>query len=111
MLDEFVAETLQKASDPGLLLVGAKKNGDTNVMTIGWGFIGLMWRKNIFAVLVRPSRFTHEFLDDSSEFTVNVPSEGMAEIVARCGEVMVESITSSKNVSFTCAKERRSLFQ
>jgi flavin reductase (DIM6/NTAB) family NADH-FMN oxidoreductase RutF len=87
VFDKFTAETLQKFEDPGLLLVGAKKNGETNVMTIGWGFIGVMWRKKIFVVLVRPSRFTHQFLEDNDEFTVNVPSEGMEEIVARCGEV------------------------
>jgi flavin reductase (DIM6/NTAB) family NADH-FMN oxidoreductase RutF len=87
MSEKFAAETLQKFKDPGLLLVGAKKNGETNVMTIGWGFVGVMWRKKIFVVLVRPSRFTHEFLEDNGEFTVNVPSEGMEKILAHCGEV------------------------
>lgn len=87
MIEKFAAETLQKFEDPGLLLVGAKKNGETNVMAIGWGFVGVMWRKKIFIVLVRPSRFTHEFLEDNGEFTVNVPSEGMEKIVAHCGGV------------------------
>lgn len=87
MFDEFAVETLQKLKDPGLLLVGAKKNGKRNVMTIGWGFVGVMWRLKVFVVLVRPSRFTHEFVEDGGEFTVNVPSEGMEKAVAHCGEV------------------------
>jgi len=87
MFDEFAVETLQKLKDPGLLLVGAKKNGKRNVMTIGWGFVGVMWRLKVFVVLVRPSRFTHEFVEDGSEFTVNVPDEGMEKAVAHCGEV------------------------
>ena len=87
MFDEFAVETLQKLKDPGLLLVGAKKNGKRNVMTIGWGFVGVMWRLKVFVVLVRPSRFTHEFVEDGGEFTVNVPDEGMEKAVAFCGEV------------------------
>jgi flavin reductase (DIM6/NTAB) family NADH-FMN oxidoreductase RutF len=87
MSDKFTVETLQKLKDPGLLLVGAKKNGKRNVMTIGWGFIGVMWRLKVFVVLVRPSRFTHEFVEDGGEFTVNVPDEGMEKAVAHCGEV------------------------
>lgn len=87
MFDEFAVETLQKLKDPGLLLVGAKKNGKRNVMTIGWGFVGVMWRLKVFVVLVRPSRFTHEFVEDGGEFTVNVPDEGMEKAVAYCGEV------------------------
>ncbi len=84
---KFTVETLQKLKDPGLLLVGAKKNGKRNVMTIGWGFVGVMWRLKVFVVLVRPSRFTHEFVEDGGEFTVNVPDEGMEKAVAYCGEV------------------------
>jgi len=87
MFGEFTVETLQKLKDPGLLLVGAKKNGKRNVMTIGWGFVGVMWKLKVFVVLVRPSRFTHEFVEDGGEFTVNVPDEGMEKAVAYCGEV------------------------
>jgi flavin reductase (DIM6/NTAB) family NADH-FMN oxidoreductase RutF len=41
----------------------------------------------VFLVAVRHSRFTHEFIEDGGEFTVNVPGEGLDEVVSRCGEV------------------------
>ena len=85
--DESLPETLAKLENPGCLLVGAKKNGKCNVMTIGWGLVGVFWGMPIFLVAVRPSRFTHKFIEDSNEFTVNVPGEGLDEIVSRCGEV------------------------
>jgi len=85
--DEFVVETLAKLEDPGCLLVGAKKDAKCNVMTIGWGFVGVFWRMPVFLVAVRHSRFTHEFLEDSGEFTVNVPGEGLDKVVSYCGEV------------------------
>jgi flavin reductase (DIM6/NTAB) family NADH-FMN oxidoreductase RutF len=85
--DEFVPETLAKLENPGCLLVGAKKGGKCNVMTIGWGLVGVFWGLPVFLVAVRHSRLTHEFIEDSDEFTVNVPGEGLDKIVGRCGEV------------------------
>ena len=87
MFDEFALETLRKLEDPGLLLVATKKDRKSNVMAIGWGCVGVMWGMEVFVVLVRPTRFTHEFIEEASEFTVNVPDEGMSKIVAHCGTV------------------------
>jgi flavin reductase (DIM6/NTAB) family NADH-FMN oxidoreductase RutF len=86
-LEKYVVETLRKLDDPGLLLVSMMKNGKRNVMTIGWGFVGILWRMPVFVVAVRPSRYTHEFLDDSGEFTVNVPDDHMHDVVQYCGQV------------------------
>ena len=57
--DEFVVETLARLKDPGCLLVTVKKDGACNVMTIGWGLVGVFWRMPVFLVAVRHSRFTH----------------------------------------------------
>jgi flavin reductase (DIM6/NTAB) family NADH-FMN oxidoreductase RutF len=86
-LDKYAAETLRMLDDPGLLLVTCGKNGKPNVMTIGWGFIGVFWRMPVFVVAVRHSRFTHEVLEENGEFTVNVPTKDMEKIVQHCGEV------------------------
>ena len=44
-----------------------------NTMTIGWGTLGVEWGKPIFIAFVREGRFTRQMLDESMEFTVNVP--------------------------------------
>ena len=50
------------------------KCGDkVNVMTIGWGNAGFEWGKPIFTILVRKSRYTHELIEKSGEFTVSIP--------------------------------------
>lgn len=41
-----------------------------NTCTIGWGSLGILWRKNIVTVYVNPDRYTWEFLKDSDIFTV-----------------------------------------
>lgn len=56
----------------GVLLTTAAE-GKVNTMTIGWGTLGIEWRKNIFTVFVRESRYTKELLDKNPEFTVNIP--------------------------------------
>ena len=57
-----------------------------NTMTIGWGMIGYIWNKPIFQVLVRPSRYTYELLDNIDNFTVSVPYDfDMNKELAYCG--------------------------
>ena len=57
-----------------------------NTMTIGWGSIGVVWRKPVFTVLVRKSRFTHDLLEKSDEFTVSISLDGkMKSALAFCG--------------------------
>ena len=59
--------------------------GKTNTMTIGWGSIGVIWRKPVFTVLVRHSRYTHELLEKSREFTVSIPFGTMNSELSLCG--------------------------
>ena len=84
---KHVVKTMNRLQDPGLLLVSAKKDGKNNVMTVGWGLVGVFWRMPVFMVAVRPSRFSHEFIEESGEFTVNVPGKGMDDVVEYCGKV------------------------
>lgn len=79
------AEMTKMLHDTGLLLAASKRSGESNVMTIGWGMVGVVWYLPIFTVLVRPSRFTYQFIEDSGEFTVNVPSPELRKFVNFCG--------------------------
>lgn len=59
----------------------------SNTMTIGWGSIGFMWRKPVFTVMVRPSRFTYQFIEQAGEFTVSIPASNMQQAIAICGSI------------------------
>jgi len=84
---KYVGKTLELMRSPGLLLVSTSKDGKPNVMTIGWGFIGVIWYKPVFVVAVRPSRYTYKLIEETGDFTVNVPTEDMSDIVEYCGTV------------------------
>ena len=86
-LKDVFEATMRKLQTTGLLLTSVGSDGKTNVMTIGWGLVGKLWRETVFMVAVRPSRYTSKLIEETKEFTVNVPAEGMEETVAYCGKV------------------------
>lgn len=85
-LADVLEETYTKLNK-GLLLSSVGNDGRENIMTIGWGLVGTLWSEPVFMVAVRHSRYTHKLIEETSQFTVNVPSEGMEEIIAYCGKV------------------------
>ena len=66
------ANHICQAMKKGILLT-TKSNNTVNTMTIGWGMMGIEWGEPIFIAFVRQSRHTREMLDDTMEFTVNIP--------------------------------------
>ena len=57
-----------------------------NSMVIGWGHLGVVWSRPTFHVYVRTHRFTKKQLDETGEFTLSVPVNGIdKEIFAICG--------------------------
>ena len=53
-----------------LLTAGSLKKNEFNSMTVAWGSIGSMWSKPFAQVVVRPSRYTLEFMDRYDSFTL-----------------------------------------
>ena len=78
-------QTLDRLAHGGLLLASTRSDGRSNVMTIGWATVGVVWGLPMMVVLVRPSRYTYGFVEESGLFTVNVPPPEMTQSVAFCG--------------------------
>ena len=71
---------------PGGILLTTKRNDEVNTMTIGWGTIGIDWSRPIFIAYVRESRYTKQLLEDTGEFTVNIPMDTVdKKILGICG--------------------------
>jgi flavin reductase (DIM6/NTAB) family NADH-FMN oxidoreductase RutF len=69
----------------GLLVASSGADGKINVMTIGWGEVGVLWSKPFFIAFIRKSRYTYELIEQSGDFTVNVPPKGFEKIIDFCG--------------------------
>lgn len=78
-------QTLDRLAHGGLLLAATRGDGRSNAMIIGWGTVGVIWGLPMWVVLVRPSRYTYSFIQESGLFTVNVPTPEMKELVTVCG--------------------------
>lgn len=82
---ENIEEGLNYLHKQGAFLT-AKAGDVVNTMTISWGNIGFEWRKPVFTVLVRKSRYTHELIEKSKEFTVSIPlNDKMKSQLGLCG--------------------------
>lgn len=53
------------------MLIAAEKQGAVNAMTAAWGGLGVMWAKNVAFVVIRPQRYTKEFVDAADSFSLN----------------------------------------
>ncbi|NMB68282.1 MAG: flavin reductase family protein [Chloroflexi bacterium] len=58
--------------EPGWLLLtaGDFSAGRFNAMTVSWGSLGVIWNKPFAQVVVRPQRYTFQFLEQYPTFTL-----------------------------------------
>ncbi|MCR5413530.1 MAG: flavin reductase [Kiritimatiellae bacterium] len=68
---EWSAKPFAEFDKGWFLLTGGDFSSKWNTMTVSWGFAGTMWGKPVVAVVVRPGRYTREFLDANPEFTLS----------------------------------------
>jgi len=54
-----------------LLTSGDFEKKHFNTMTVAWGYFGIMWNKPVAVVVVRPTRFTFEFIEHYETFTLS----------------------------------------
>lgn len=77
----LICESMKK----GILLT-TKAGDKVNTMTIGWGTIGIEWGRPVFVAYVREGRYTRRMIDESGEFTVNIPYGDVdSRILGFCG--------------------------
>ncbi len=53
-----------------LLTSGDFAEGRFNTMTVGWGSLGAMWGRPFAQVVVRPIRYTYQFMEEHDTFTL-----------------------------------------
>ena len=89
MIKRFVSynENLEKNIEllsKGIFLT-TKSGSKVNSMTIAWGSIGFMWGKPVFTVMVRPQRYTFEFLENNDFYTLSFFDDEFKKELAFCG--------------------------
>ena len=102
---EIVPPIMKQIQEGAFLTVTAK--GQTNVMTIGWGLVGILWGKSVMMVAVRNSRHTFGLMEDADSFTVSVPTKGMHKELEFCGTRSGKTIDKFKECKLAARKAQR----
>ncbi|WMM24504.1 flavin reductase [Tissierella sp. MB52-C2] len=67
------------------MLITGEKDGKTNTMTASWGGLGVMWNKNVAYIVIRPQRYTKEFIDNSDSFSLTFFDDSFRETLSYLG--------------------------
>ena len=81
------------------MLITAEKDGKVNTMTASWGGLGVMWGKDVAFTVIRPTRYTKEFVDNSDTFSLSFLNRAYKEELSYLGTVSgrdEDKITKSK---------------
>ncbi len=85
------------------MLVTAGDEKGWNTMTASWGSLGVMWGKNVAVTVIRPQRYTKEFIDKSELFTLSFFDETERSSLAYCGKFSGRDVDKAKETGLVPA--------
>ncbi len=88
------------------MLVTAQKGDKVNTMTAAWGGLGVMWGKNVAFVVIRPGRYTREFVDSADTFSLSFFDGGHKQALGYLGSVSGRDEDKISKVGLTVAYEQ-----
>lgn len=83
------------------MLITAGRAGDLNTMTASWGGLGCIWNVHTAAALVRPSRYTYEFMEREKYFTLSFLEDGFRRALQICGSTSGRDTDKIKDAGLT----------
>lgn len=83
------------------MLVTAGDENGWNTMTASWGFMGVMWGKNVATTVIRPQRYTREFADKADYFTLSFFGEDMRKALSYCGSHSGRDVNKAEETGLT----------
>lgn len=67
------------------MLITAGNLDSFNTMTASWGGLGFLWNKKVCFCVVRPTRYTYNFMEKSDCFTLSFFDEEYRDVLNFCG--------------------------
>ena len=72
-----------------------------NTMTASWGGLGVIWGKNVCYLVIRPGRYTYEFMEKSETFTLTFFEEKHRPALTYCGTYSGRDVDKVKETGLT----------
>ena len=84
---------------PVVLITSRNKQGEENVFTVAW--TGTVCTKPpMLSISIRPERLSYEYIKETLEFTVNLPTKSLVKAVDYCGVRSGRKENKIKNMGF-----------
>ena len=101
---EFNTDIFSLFEKKGALLSAGPKDNH-NTMTISWGSMGTLWHKPTVTVYVRPTRFTHKFMNEYEYFTVSFLPDELHDALVTMGTTTGRHKTDKDALAGLTAKD------
>lgn len=85
---------------PVVLITSRNKEGKTNVFTVAWAGT-ICTKPPMLSISIRPERLSYEYIEESMEFIVNMPSYDLVKAVDYCGVKPGRKFDKIKDMGFT----------
>lgn len=82
------------------MLVAAGNEDNYNMMTASWGYFGEMWGKDTAVTVIRPQRYTKEFIDNEEYFSLSFYGDNK-DIHKLCGKKSGRDTDKAKESGLT----------
>lgn len=67
------------------MLITAGSAEKLNTMTASWGGLGVLWERKVCFIFVRPTRYTCEFIEQATHFSLSFFDESRRKALQYCG--------------------------
>ena len=95
-----IKDNIIKAISEEWMLITAGNREKYNMMTASWGFAGEMWGNDCVIAMIRPQRYTMEFVENNDYFTLSFYGENKA-IHKVCGTKSGRDVDKTKETGLT----------
>lgn len=86
------------------MLITAGTLDSFNTMTASWGGLGVIWNKPVCYCVIRPQRYTREFMDRGDTFTLTFFEEKHRKALEYCGSHSGKDVDKIKATGLTPVK-------
>lgn len=86
-------------SDEWMLVASGNKE-KYNMMTASWGFFGEMWNKDVAVTVIRPQRYTNDFINKEEYFSLSFYGDNK-DIHKVCGNKSGRDVDKAKETGLT----------
>lgn len=83
--EQWEKSVFKRIGKDWMLVTAARPDGSVNTMTASWGGLGVMWGKNVAFVVIRPQRYTKEFIDASGQLSLTFFGEEHRDMLSYMG--------------------------